>query len=76
MRGLPLILIHVGDAEILLDDSTRYAAAASTAGVDATLEVWDDMPHVWHTFAGLRPEADQAVKRIGNWLPERIPTSP
>jgi acetyl esterase/lipase len=73
LRGLPPILIHVGDAEILLDDSTRLAARASAAGVDVTLEVWDDMPHVWHVFAGLLPEADQAVERIGEWLRERVP---
>jgi len=75
LRGLSPILIHVGDAEILLDDSTRFAASATGAGVDVTLEVWDDMPHCWHTFAGLLPEADQAIGRIGRWLQERIPAS-
>lgn len=70
LRGLPPILIHVGDAEILLDDSTRLAARARAAGVQVTLEVWDDMPHCWHTFAGLLPEADQAIQRIGGWLRE------
>lgn len=73
LQGLPPILIHVGDAEILLDDSTRFAARARAAGVEVTLEVWDDMPHCWHTFAGLLPEADQAIERIGKWLQERIP---
>lgn len=66
--GLPPLLIHVGDAEILLDDAVRFADAATGAGVDVTLEVWDDMPHVWHVFAGLLPEADQAVARVGSWL--------
>jgi len=73
LRGLPPILIHVGDAEILLDDSTRLAARARAAGVEVTLEVWDEMPHCWHTFAGFLPEADQAIERIGGWLRERIP---
>jgi epsilon-lactone hydrolase len=71
LRGLPPILIHVGDAEILLDDSVRFAARARAADVEVTLEVWDDMPHCWHTFAGLLPEADQAIERIGRWLRER-----
>jgi len=75
LRGLPPILIHVGDAEIILDDSTRLAARARAAGVDVTLEVWDDMPHCWHTFAGVLPEADLAIERIGTWLQERIPAS-
>jgi epsilon-lactone hydrolase len=68
LRGLPPILIQVGDAEVILDDSTRFAAKAEAAGVDVTLEVWDQMPHVWHAFAGLLPEADQAIDRIGAWL--------
>src|SRR4029077_3486964 len=73
LRGLPSILIQVGDAEILLDDSTRFAASASAAGVDVRLEVWDEMPHVWHTFAGFLPEADQAVEAIGAWLQQHVP---
>jgi epsilon-lactone hydrolase len=73
LRGLPPVLVHAGDAEILLDDSARFAASASGAGVDVTLEVWDEMPHCWHTFAGLLPEADQAIGRIGRWVQERIP---
>lgn len=55
------LALHVGDAEVVLDDSTRFAARAREAGVDVTLEVWDEMPHVWHPFAGLLPEADQAI---------------
>jgi monoterpene epsilon-lactone hydrolase len=73
LRGLPPLLIHVGDAEVVLDDSTRFAARAREAGVDVTLEVWDEMPHVWHAFAGLLPEADQAIARAGDWLRARLP---
>jgi epsilon-lactone hydrolase len=71
--GLPPILLQVGDAEVLLDDSTRLAAKARAAGVDVTLEVWDEMPHVWHAWAGLLPEADQAIGRVGHWLAEHWP---
>jgi len=73
LHGLPPILIHVGDAEVILDDSTRFAAKARDAGVDVTLEVWDEMPHVWHAFAGLLPESDQAIEHIGAWLQARCP---
>jgi epsilon-lactone hydrolase len=68
LRGLPPVLIQVGDAEVILDDSTRFAAKARADGVDVTLEVWPEMPHVWHAFAGLLPESDQAIHAIGNWL--------
>jgi acetyl esterase/lipase len=71
LHGLPPVLIHVGDAEVILDDSTRFAAKARAADVDVTLEVWPEMPHVWHAFAGLLPESDQAIERIGAWLNAR-----
>ena len=74
LRGLPPLLIHVGDAEVILDDSTRLAAKASEAGVEVSLEIWDEMPHVFPAFAGL-PEADQAIEHIGAWLDQRYPAA-
>lgn len=68
LTGLPPLLIHVGTAETLLDDSTRLAERAHAAGVSVDLEVWDDMIHVWHAFAPLLPEADQAIARVGTWV--------
>lgn len=50
------------------------ANGVPAAGVDVTLEIWAEMPHVWHAFAGLLPEADEAVERIGSWLREDRPT--
>ncbi|MDH4146912.1 MAG: alpha/beta hydrolase [Acidimicrobiia bacterium] len=67
LAGLPPLLIQVGDAEVLLDDSTRFAAKAEAAGVDVTLEVWPEMVHVWHASAGFVPEADQAIARIAEF---------
>jgi epsilon-lactone hydrolase len=72
LHGLPPILIQVGDAEVILDDSVRFAARALAAGVDVTLDVWDEMPHVFQAFAGLLPEADEAVAQIGTWLREHV----
>ncbi len=74
LAGLPPLLIHVGDAEILLDDARRFARRAEQAGVDVTLEVWDEMIHVWQFFAGLVPEADDAVAKIGAWLRQHLGT--
>lgn len=67
-RGLPPLLIQVGEAEVLLDDSTRVAERAKAAGVKVDLEVWDDMFHVWHVFAKLLPEAQQAIDRVGQFV--------
>jgi acetyl esterase/lipase len=75
LTGIPPLLIHVGDAEVIRDDSTRLAARARAAGVPVTIEVWDEMPHVFPAFAGFLPEADQAIEQIGRWLAERLPTT-
>jgi acetyl esterase/lipase len=66
--GLPPLLFHVGDAEILLDDSTMAAEKARAAGVDVTLSVWPEMPHVWHAFAPFLPEATEAIAEIGAFV--------
>nr|AFB82690.1 lipolytic enzyme [uncultured bacterium] len=65
--GLPPMLIQVGDAEVLLDDSTRVYERAEAAGVDVTLEVNDEMIHVFQIFAPLLPEAVAAIERIGEF---------
>lgn len=70
--GLPPMLIQVGDCEVLLDDSRRYAERAKAAGVDVTLEVWDEMIHVFQVFAGMLPEGQQAIDRIGEWVKQHV----
>lgn len=67
LSGLPPLLLQVGDAEVLLDDSVRFAAKAEAAGVDVTLEIWPEMVHVWHASAGYVPESDRAIARIAEY---------
>jgi acetyl esterase/lipase len=59
LRGLPPTLIQVGSDETLLDDASRFAAAAGAAAVPVTLEIWPHMIHAWpvwnaHLDAGRR----------------------
>ena len=68
LHGLPPMLLQASRAEILRDDTTRFAERARECGVDVTEELYDDMPHVWHMFAGVLPEADRAIAAIGSWL--------
>lgn len=68
LTGLPPLLIQVGTAEALLDDSTRLAERARSAGVEVVLEPWDDMIHMWHWFAAMLPEGQQAIDRIGEFI--------
>jgi monoterpene epsilon-lactone hydrolase len=67
-RGLPPIAIHVGDAEVLLDDARAYAARAAAAGVDVTLRVWPDMIHAFPTFGESFEPANLAVAELGAFL--------
>ncbi|HAK63726.1 MAG TPA: alpha/beta hydrolase [Alphaproteobacteria bacterium] len=68
LTGLPPLLIHVGDAEVLLDDSIRLHDKAKACGVDSTLEVWPKMIHVWHAFHPMLDEGKQGIERIGEYL--------
>jgi len=73
LGGLPSLLIQVGDHEVLLNDSTRLAArAAQETGVDVTLEVWDNMWHVFQVFAAIVPEAQQAINNIGKFVQKHV----
>lgn len=72
LKGLPPIYIQVGDEEVLLDDSVRFADKAKQAGVDITLEIFPEMQHVFQIAAGTLPEADLAIAKIGTWLKARL----
>jgi len=71
LAGLPPLLVQVGTADLLLSDSERLAMAAATAGVDVTLEIGEDLPHVYQILLGT-PEAAEATGRIGKFLRSRI----
>ncbi len=68
LRGLPPLLVQAGGAEALLDDARRIAARARDAGVDVTLEIEDDMIHVWHMFAPFEARGQQAIERVGAFI--------
>jgi acetyl esterase/lipase len=72
LRGLPPLLIHVGDHEVLLSDATRLAERAQAAGVQVQLEIWDEMWHVWHAWADELPEAREAIAQIGAFVRQHV----
>ncbi|MCE9649589.1 MAG: alpha/beta hydrolase [Parvibaculum sp.] len=72
LAGLPPLLIHVGDNEVLLDDARILAKRAQEAGVDARIEVWDRMFHVWHAFYQMLDEGEQAIDALGKFLRGRF----
>jgi monoterpene epsilon-lactone hydrolase len=72
LRGLPPMIIHVGDQEILLADSTRLAERARAAGVEVVLEVWPELWHVFQFFAPMLPEAQHSLDLIGAFVRARL----
>lgn len=73
LTGLPPLLIQVGTAETLLDDSKRLAARARRAGVDVVLETWEGMIHGWHAFAETLDEGQLAIDRLGEFIRAKAP---
>jgi acetyl esterase/lipase len=69
---LPSIRIHVGDDEVLLDDSRRYAERAMADGVDVRLDVWTGMPHGFVASIGTLEASAHALDAIGLFLSERL----
>jgi monoterpene epsilon-lactone hydrolase len=66
--GLPPTLIQVGSEEILRDDAVRMAEMMQRANCQAELQIWTRMPHVWHLFAPILPEAREAIAEIGKFV--------
>ena len=72
LRGLAPLLIQVGSAETLLDDSIRLAGAASAQEVCVKLEAWPEMLHVWHLFHPVLADARRALVSAGTFIQERM----
>jgi monoterpene epsilon-lactone hydrolase len=68
LHGLPPTLIQVGSAETLLDDSTRFAAAAGAADVPVTLEIWPHMIHAFHLWNARLEPARRALANAGAFI--------
>lgn len=62
------LLLQVGDAETLLDETQHFADKAKQQGVSVNLQVWPNMTHVWHSLYGVLPEAEQALNAISDWI--------
>jgi acetyl esterase/lipase len=72
ITGLPPLCIHVGGREILYDDSITIADKARAAGVEVELLDEPELFHVWHAFAPMLEEAQDAVEKIGAFLQKQF----
>ena len=68
LSGLPPILIQASSCEMLYSDASRFVEKAKKAGVNATLQSWDEMNHVFQgTRFELLPEAKDAISKIADF---------
>lgn len=71
--GLPPTLIQVGSDEVLRDDAVRMAKRMQHAHCQVELQIWPQMPHVWHLLAPILPEAREAITEIGKFVQRTLP---
>jgi acetyl esterase/lipase len=72
LSGLPPLLIHVGQDEVLLDDSTRLAERARAAGVSVELKIWPVVPHAWQLAPHIIPEGRQSLREAAEFLRAQV----
>jgi monoterpene epsilon-lactone hydrolase len=70
LAGLPPLLVQVGGAETLLDDSIQITARAAAADVRVTLEVWPHMIHAWPMFHQQLTDGRRAIAAAGSFIRE------
>lgn len=68
LETFPPTLIQVSTIEALVWDSKRFAERLEGAGVRVNLSLWPELPHVWHAFLGLFPEAEEALGEIADFF--------
>ena len=68
LAALPPLLLHVGEREVLRDDSVRFAERARAAGVPVELQVWPVVPHVWQFAHATVPEARRSLEAAAAFL--------
>ena len=72
LSGLPPLFVQVGTREVFLGEARDLAERATAAGVDTTLDVVEDMPHIWHIFASFVPEAQRSIDRVGGFMAQHF----
>jgi len=68
LQGLPPLLLQVGDAETVLDDSRVFAQRVRAAGGRAELQIYPAMIHVFQQFMHDLPAAREALREAGDFL--------
>ena len=76
LAGLPPVRIHVGEDEVLLDDSVRYGERIENHGGTVQIHTWQGMIHVFPSNVALLHAAKESLNDIGNFLRQQFVVDP
>src|ERR1700722_5367090 len=72
LGGLGPVYIQAGEDETLVDDARLLDEHARKACVDVRLDVFPGMLHTFQMAAGRAPEADDAIRRMADWVRPKL----
>lgn len=72
LNNLPPLLVQVGSAEILLEDSIRIAANAGNNGTAVRLDIWPSLPHVFPAFSFMLEAGKLALADAGTFIKQSL----
>jgi epsilon-lactone hydrolase len=72
LKGFPPIFLQAGADEALVDESRMLAERATQAGVEVRFDIFPEMLHTFHMMAGRAPEADEAIRRLADWVRPKL----
>ena len=67
LAGVAPAYIAVAGHDVLRDDGLRYAEALRAAGVDVTLERYDDMVHSFLRWGGVVERARELIEALAEY---------
>jgi acetyl esterase/lipase len=71
LARFPPTLLQASSIETLVYDAHKFAERLEQAGARSVLSIWPDLPHAWHAFLGLFPQALEALQEVADFLRPR-----
>jgi monoterpene epsilon-lactone hydrolase len=72
LKGFPPMFLQAGADEAIVDESRMLAERAKQAGVEVRLDIFPEMLHTFQMMAGRAPEADEAIRRLADWVRPKL----
>ena len=66
-KNFPPLFIQSGTSDVLHDDAIRVSKCAQNAGIDYTIDIWEDLVHAFQIFAPYVPESKSALEKISEF---------